>query len=77
MLSQHLFLSSVSGVFFSQQSYVTVGSEKEEKTEDVPAKQDPGSKQVSVRVHACACVSVCASVLSFCVPCDCDVDRAF
>lgn len=65
MLSQHLFLSSVSGVFFSQQSYVTVGSEKDEKTEDVPAKQDPGSKQVSVHVCvcACACMSVCASGL--------------
>lgn len=60
-------------VFYSQQSYVTVGGgEKEEKTEDAPAKQDPSSKQVSVRVLAHVLVR------GFFVTWDCDVVvRAF
>lgn len=59
---------------------MTGDCEKEEKTEDVPAKQDPSSKQVSVRVHVrahvCVCVCLCSPLSSF-VTCDCDVSRAF
>lgn len=49
---------------------MTDDCEKEEKTEDVPAKQDPSSKQVSVRVHVRAHVCVRVSLFSSQFLCD-------